>query len=388
MRYLLLILLVLPFTAFNTFATEVAPIANGYHLVVATFSAKQEKEAQQYSEALNKRGYSSGYGLEKGKGFIYVFLQSFDFTQYTAAVKAMTEARKKTEFAKAWVVKIKDGREIKEGEPVETKQPEPTKEVVPEIVTEYIPNPPADAIPNLQHLGNTPIFLSVYRTRDGKNIEADINVYDPDNGKLLATLKGNRYMNVSNPKTKSGKIQLVASAFGYTDSKLEVDYLQTEKDTANENVVYFGSYFQFRFPMEKMKVGEHVVFSKISFYSDAAIMTQGSKPQLVALQEMLEENPTMRIRINGHTNGNDRGKIIYVGPSKNFFALSADRVEKNGSSKELSTARAQVIKDWLVAQGISPDRIEANGFGGSKPLFDKDSPNARKNARVELEVLN
>ncbi|MFM8912356.1 MAG: OmpA family protein, partial [Flammeovirgaceae bacterium] len=238
------------------------------------------------------------------------------------------------------------------------------------------------------HLGNTPIFLSVYRTRDSKNVDADINVYDPDNGKLLATLKSNRYMNVSNPKTKSGRIQLVASAFGYSDSKLDVDYMNTEKDTVKQNVVYFGSYFQFKFPMEKMKMGEQVVFSKITFFNDAAIITPGSKPQLMALLEMLEENPSMRVRINGHTNGNDRGKIIYVGPSKNFFALSADRVEKNGSSKELSTARAQVIKDWLVAQGIAADRVEASGFGGSKPLFDKDSPNARKNARVELEVLN
>ncbi len=389
MRYSLpIVLFISLFASFNAIANEVAPIANGYHVVVATFSAKQEKEARQYAEALNKKGFAAGYGLEKGKGFIYVFIQSFDFNQYGEAIKAMTEARKKTEFATAWVVKIKDGREIKEGEPVDNKQPEPIKEAVPEIVTEYIPNPPADPIPNPQHLGNTPIFLSVYRLRDSKNVDADINVYNPDNGKLLATLKSNRYMNVSNPKTKSGRIQLVASAFGYSDSKLEVDYLNTEKDTVKTNVVYFGSYFQFKFPMEKMKMGEQVVFSKISFFNDAAIMTPGSKSQLTALQEMLEENPTMRIRINGHTNGNDRGKIIYVGPSKNFFALSADRVEKNGSSKELSTARAQVIKDWLVAQGIAADRVEANGFGGSKPLFDKDSPNARKNARVELEVLN
>lgn len=368
-------------------AIEVPPIANGYHVVVATFNDRQENEARKFSESLNKKGFSSGYGLEKGKRFIYVFLQSFEFNQYSAAVKAMTEARKKNEFATAWVVKIKDGREIKEGEPV-TDTPEPVKEVVPEIITEYIPNPPADPIPNPQNLGNTPIFLSVYRTRDNKNVEADINVYDPENGKLLATLKGNLYLNISNPKTKSGRIQLVASAFGYSDSQVEVGYLNTEKDTVKQNVVYFGSYFQFKFPMEKMKTGEQVVFSKVTFFNDAAIMTPASKTQLVALQEMLEENPSMRVRINGHTNSNDRGKIIYVGPSKNFFALSSDRVEKNGSSKELSTARAQVIKDWLIAQGIAENRIEAMGWGGNKPLYDKNSVNARKNARVDLEVIN
>ena len=387
MKYYFSIFLLLVVANLHATAIEVPPIANGYHVVVATYNDRQENEAQKFSESLNKKGFSAGYGLEKGKRFIYVFLQSFEFNQYAAAVKAMTEARKKNEFATAWVVKIKDGREIKEGEPV-THTPAPVKEVVPEIITEYIPNPPADPIPNPQHLGNTPIFLSVYRTRDSKNVEADINVYDPENGKLLATLKGNRYLNISNPKTKSGRIQLVASAFGYSDSQVEVGYLNTEKDTVKQNVVYFGSYFQFKFPMEKMKTGEQVVFSKVTFFNDAAIMTPASKTQLVALQEMLEENPSMRVRINGHTNSNDRGKIIYVGPSKNFFALSSDRVEKNGSSKELSTARAQVIKDWLIAQGIAENRIEAIGWGGNKPLYDKNSVNARKNARVELEVIN
>jgi outer membrane protein OmpA-like peptidoglycan-associated protein len=383
------ILLLAVIASFTAVAAEVDPIANGYHVVVATFNDRQEKEARQFSESLNKKGSSSGYGLEKGKRFIYVFLQSFDFTQYNAAVKAMTEARKKSEFATAWVVKIKDGREIKEGELV-VNSPEPVlkRDSVFDIITEYIPNPPADPIPNPQNLNNTPIFLSVYRDRDGKNVEADINVYDPTNAKLLATLKSNRYMNVSDPKTKSGRIQLIASAFGYRDSKLEVGYLHTEKDTVQKNVVYFGSYFQFKFPMQKMQTGEQAVMSKVTFFNDAAIMIPSSKDQLLTLVEMLQENPAMRIRINGHTNGNDRGKIIFVGASKNFFGLAADRIEKNGSSKELSTARAQVIKDWLMVQGITEGRVEVIGWGGTKPLYDKNNPSARKNARVELEVIN
>src|SRR5258706_10202211 len=121
MKRSLLIVLVVFVSRFTSGAADVTPIANGYHIVVSTFSDRQEKEARQYSEALNKRGFTSGYGLEKGKHFIYVYLQSFDFTHYSDAVKAMTEARKNSEFATAWVVKIKDGREIKEGEPVVDK---------------------------------------------------------------------------------------------------------------------------------------------------------------------------------------------------------------------------------------------------------------------------
>jgi len=108
---------------------------------------------------------------------------------------------------------------------------------------------------------------------------------------------------------------------------------------------------------------------------------------LQILLEMLQDNPTTRIRLSGHTNSDGRGKIIYVGPSKNFFSLAADRIEKTGSAKELSTARAQVIKDWLIAQGVAEDRVAVAGWGGTKPLYDQSGPNARKNGRVELEVV-
>lgn len=365
---------------------EVTPIANGYHVVVATFNERQEKEARLYSESLNKRGYTSGYGLEKGKHFIYVFLQSFDFDHYSDAIKAMTEARKRKEFATAWVVKIKDGREIKEGEPVDTKDPAPQKETV-NIVTEYIDNPPMKPITRPQHLGNTPAFLSTFRNRDGKSVNAEIKVYDAEKSRPLTTVKGNVYVNLPDPKTKSGRLLMVASVFGYSDSKLEVGYYTTEQDTAHENVTLFGSYFQLIFPMEKMNKGQEVSLSKVSFFNDAAIMTPSSAEQLQTLLEMLQDNPSTRIRLSGHTNSDGRGKIIYVGPSKNFFGLTKDRIEKTGSAKELSMARAEVIKDWLVAQGIAEDRIEAVGWGGSKPLYDKKGPNARKNARVELEVI-
>src|SRR3954469_15190993 len=163
-RIFILAALLIGIHTHSTFAAEVPPIANGYHIVVATYSDRQAKEARVYSETLNKRGLSSGYGLEKGKNFIYVFLQTFYFNHLNDAVKAMTEARKKPDFATAWVVKIKDGREIKEGDPVadvvKESAPLPTEPV---IVTEYIENPPMKVITKPQHLGNTPVFMSVFR---------------------------------------------------------------------------------------------------------------------------------------------------------------------------------------------------------------------------------
>jgi outer membrane protein OmpA-like peptidoglycan-associated protein len=331
---------------------------------------------------------NSGYGLEIGKHFIYVFLESFNFDRFNDAVKKMTEVRKNPEFSTAWVVKIKDGKEIKEGDPIDekviSKVSADTSEAA-SVVTEYIENPPMKPITKPQHLGNTPAFFSVMRDRDGKLVNGDIKVYDAERSKLIATCKTNNYYNLPDPKSKSGKISLVASAFGYSDSKIELGYYTTEQDTS-QYVILFGAYFQLIFPMQKMIKGQEFTLSKVSFFNDAAIMTPSSSEQMQSLLETLKDNPSTKIRLNGYTNSNGRGKIIYVGPSKNFFALSSDKIEKTGSAKELSYARAEVIKEWLVSQGIAEDRIEAVGWGGVKPLYDKNSPNARKNARVELEV--
>jgi outer membrane protein OmpA-like peptidoglycan-associated protein len=103
---------------------------------------------------------------------------------------------------------------------------------------------------------------------------------------------------------------------------------------------------------------------------------------------MMQDNPSYRIMLHGHTNGNGRGKIIYMGPEKDFFNITKDDVvNESGSAKELSGARANVIKEWLVAQGIDTNRVQTKAWGGVRMLHDKESQHARRNVRVEVEVL-
>jgi outer membrane protein OmpA-like peptidoglycan-associated protein len=115
-------------------------------------------------------------------------------------------------------------------------------------------------------------------------------------------------------------------------------------------------------------------------------MLPESKYELNTLLQLLQENPNYKIRLHGHTNGNYHGKIISIGPEKNFFSLtgSAQRV---GSAKELSYNRAEVVKEYLVSQGIDPNRMELKGWGGRRPIYDKNSTNAQKNVRVVVEIL-
>ena len=57
------------------------------------------------------------------------------------------------------------------------------------------------------------------------------------------------------------------------------------------------------------------------------------------------------------------------------------------ATKLLSLRRAQAVRDHLVRAGIDPGRLQAVGYGGTKPLVPNDSEaNRARNQRVELVV--
>ena len=58
------------------------------------------------------------------------------------------------------------------------------------------------------------------------------------------------------------------------------------------------------------------------------------------------------------------------------------------SNWELSTARATGVVRYLVAQGVNPNSISAEGFGDSRPVASNDTPQGRgKNRRVEIIIM-
>jgi OmpA-OmpF porin, OOP family len=67
------------------------------------------------------------------------------------------------------------------------------------------------------------------------------------------------------------------------------------------------------------------------------------------------------------------------------FADTTGNAEMN---ERLAQARAQSVKDYLVAGGVSPQSIEAVGRATDRPVASNDSANGRAdNRRVEMTVL-
>jgi outer membrane protein OmpA-like peptidoglycan-associated protein len=66
-----------------------------------------------------------------------------------------------------------------------------------------------------------------------------------------------------------------------------------------------------------------------------------------------------------------------------------DAVGNRDNNLALSQARANAVRDALIARGLAAERIDAFGFGESRPIADNVSEAGRsKNRRIVIRVAN
>lgn len=82
---------------------------------------------------------------------------------------------------------------------------------------------------------------------------------------------------------------------------------------------------------------------------------------------VLDQNPELRVRLDGHTD--DTGTAEY-----NFT---------------LGTKRAEAVRNYLVSHGIARERLQLRSFGATRPISDNGNAAGRAaNRRVELSILD
>lgn len=381
----------------------------GYYIVVAAYRKGQEDYAKRYINSINKEGRHSKYGYDSGRKFYYVYLDYYkDFNE---SIHEMLETRKAGGFDMAWVRIMKDGL-VNQPEGVETPATivgsvtEAPKELIVEMPvveqkTEAVAaveevkepvvvassKPKIDSVQGPKNLNKTPVFLKLYNATNNRVIEGDIQIIDAERSRPIRKVKANDYLTLPDPGTKSGKLTLLCDVFGYRKVQHEIHYKDTEADTAQASIDLIGNYYLVKFDLIRIHRGDISTLYNVYFYNDAAIMLPESKYELNSLLGMLNENQKYKIVLHGHTNGNAAGKLLTMGESKNFFEISPDVKKGVGTARDLSRERAEVIREWLIAQGISGDRMEVKAWGGKRMVHDKNSEHARKNVRVEVEVV-
>lgn len=226
-------------------------------------------------------------------------------------------------------------------------------------------------------------FFKIYRADNSSQLEGNVDVIDVERSRKLGTYEGNKAVQVSSPGTSSGNISLLCEVFGYRKVQKNVSF----NDPQEETITFEEDKYVVPFELVRLQKGDIAVMYNVYFFKDAAVMRPESRWEVNSLLDMLKENPNYKIRIHGHTNGNASGKIISKDEkSDNFFSLT-DTKDGFGSAKKLSEVRAEIIRDYLVANGIDASRMQIKAWGGKRPLVDKLHTQAQNNVRVEIEIL-
>lgn len=376
-------------------------LQKGYYIVVAAYRIGQEKYMEAYVTKLNKSGLHTKYGYDFGRKFYYIYLDYY--TDFNESIDQMLKTRKQGGFTDAWVRIMKEGynpqpvAEAKQS-PIEEekvivltedKREVKTDELVSERVEVKVEDPKVEnpVSNNPPPLKEANVLFYTYNPTNSEPIDGEVDIVDGDVGRLIQKVKAHEVATLPDPKNKSGKISLIGSCFGFR--KVQHIFVPSEitSEKLPEYMEWRDNHYVIKFDLARLHKGDIETLYNVYFFNDAAIMIPESRYELERLLDFMNSNEKYKIMLHGHTNGNSRGKIITMGPTKNFFELTADVVDGSGSAKELSYQRALVIKEWLVSQKISEDRIGIKAWGGTRMIHDKHSSNARRNVRVEVEVL-
>ncbi|MCU0367770.1 MAG: OmpA family protein [Cyclobacteriaceae bacterium] len=185
-----------------------------------------------------------------------------------------------------------------------------------------------------------------------------------DNARLQIALKSDRSINFGS-SAEAGKYEqivpgvgwylLTASAEGYITANDSVQVMNDKVTPIVKNI--------FLTPIE---VGLTVRLKNIYFDFDKTTLKSESFTELNKVVDFLNQNGNVSIEISGHTDS--KGSDTY--------------------NLNLSQGRSQAVVDYLISQGIDSSRLQAKGYGESKPIDTNDTEAGRaNNRRVEFTVL-
>jgi outer membrane protein OmpA-like peptidoglycan-associated protein len=119
--------------------------------------------------------------------------------------------------------------------------------------------------------------------------------------------------------------------------------------------------------LQPIEANASIVLKNIFFDVNRFELKPQSQLELDNLVKLLNENPSLKIEISGHT----------------------DNVGKPADNLLLSNNRAKAVVSYLVSKNISAQRLTTKGYGETKPLSDNKTEDGRAmNRRTEMKVVS
>ncbi|MBW8049992.1 MAG: OmpA family protein [Cytophagales bacterium] len=215
------------------------------------------------------------------------------------------------------------------------------------------------------------VALIVFKGRvldaDAQNpIGANIIVMNNTDQELFGIYNSNSYTGrftiILQPNTSYG-INIEAHSPGYLFYSENIDipqldeYLEVDLDIL----------------LEPIEVGKKIILRNIFFDYNKSEIRSESEAELNRLLKLLTENPALKVQLSGHT----------------------DNIGSHEYNMELSQARADSVVEHLIKAGIEKERLEAVGYGETKPIAPNENPDGsdnpegrQLNRRTEFEIID
>jgi len=214
-------------------------------------------------------------------------------------------------------------------------------------------------MPELQDLDSTLVLYgSVVDTTEGiVPIVAKLEFFDPATGErnafVVSDTEGSYTARL--PESKVYAIEINASGYMYF-----LDILDFSNEGGDEKL--HKDFF-----LSKLQVGTKVVLNNIYFETGKAILRPESSEALDQVLRFLENNPSIKLEISGHTDNTGSLRI----------------------NQKLSTERAGAVVNYLVEKGIPQEMLLSKGYADTQPVAENTTAEGRtQNRRVEFKVLS
>ncbi len=189
-------------------------------------------------------------------------------------------------------------------------------------------------------------------------LQATIEIVDNSKNELMASFESNSTTGAYLISLQPGK--------NYGISVNKQDYLfHSENFDIPEDAV--AKQIKKDILLKKVEVGTRIVLNNIFYDFNKATLRPESEAELDRLYKLLNENPTLKIEISGHT----------------------DNVGSASYNQKLSESRAKSVVNYLLDKGIDKTRLTFKGYGFNRPVAGNDTEDGRQqNRRTEFEILD
>ena len=188
--------------------------------------------------------------------------------------------------------------------------------------------------------------IEINYTESGETEKIKVN---GDDGKYAAVVK------VDKSKKQDILVTVDKKGYSFESQIINKENLSAEKISVKAEPL----------KIEKLKVGSNFEIENLLFDSGSSEILEKSIFILNGFTRYLQQNPTIKIEIQGHT----------------------DDLGDDATNTKLSEDRCKAVYDYLLIKGVDKSNLSFIGFGETKPKFPNNSnENRAKNRRTEVKI--